>query len=337
MTLRPPHAEPSLYLTGCVLLLSALLPAGLPADVGGNSTPMPGKAPPVRSSQSSAEITLSARNPYALVLHLHSKVRTLYGRNDTLFDPRDPMRSFTFLQVQAGTVLLRDNRTGRTWSRRIGDSLPDLPQHILATTVMLDRLHYHYRVVERVTRTESMLVSLKGSLAVLEQEVAAAVPAPPPTASAADSSVVPAEKLRSLNPTLARLTRVKKLDGDTYEMSAAEIIPALKNAGQVVSDLELMISPTLSVQHGLGFRITSALADGILNHQGFSVTNSKIAQVFGIEVGDRILRINKRPVTDPQSAWWVYQEFMIENRHKTEIRVDIGRGDSLLTKTYRVQ
>lgn len=318
-----------------VLLVLILSIASTIAAAAGKSSQQ--RSPLVTSNEAGTEIQLRMPVRHAIVLNLHSKVRTLYGRNDILFDPLNPMRSFTFLTVHPETVILRDNHSGRTWSRRIGSSLPDLPRHILATTVMLDRLHYRYRVVEQLTQTEPVLVSLKGSLAVLEKEVAAKTSVPAQTTPSAEKSIPRAQNFRSPNPTLSRLTRVKKLDDNTYEMSAADLMPTLKNAGQVFSDLKLMISPTLSIQGGIGFNIRSEVADGILNHQGFTVTNSKLAQVFGIQAGDTILNINNRPVTDPRSAWWAYQEFIIRNPHKTEMRVGILRGDSLLTKTYRVK
>src|SRR5207249_9885814 len=123
----------------------------------------------------------------------------------------------------------------------------------------------------------------------------------------------PPNKFRAFSPTLSKLTRVKEIDADTYEIEGAGLRSALENVGQVVSDRQLMISPTLSAQTGVGFQVSSEVADGILSQKGFTVTNSKAAQIFGIEVGDTILRVNDSPVTSPLNAWWAYQEFVIKN------------------------
>jgi hypothetical protein len=319
------------------LVLGVLTLSAAAADERAGGGAIGGQAALITSDDASAEVNLPTPTRYAIVLHEPGKIRTLQTRNDILFDPRDPIRSFTVMQVNAMTVTLRENRTGRTHVWRSGASLEGLQGLVLSGTVMLSQLRYQYRTVERVVQAEPVLLSVEGSVAFLEKEVlrkgASATPAPSPTGA----GLPPPHKFRALSPTLSKLTRVKEVDAETYEIDGEGFRSALENVGQVVSDLKLMISPTLSTQTGVGFQVSSEVADGILSQSGFTVTNSKAAQIFGIEVGDTILKVNNSPVTSPLNAWWAYQEFVIKNPTQSEMRVDIRRDRSLVTKTFRIK
>ena len=322
---------------GLVLVFGVLTLSAAAAEERAGGQAIGGQGPLITSDDVSAEVHLLTPTRYAIVIHEPSKARTLHTRNDILFDPRDPIRSFTVLQVDAVTVTLQENRTGRTHVWRSGASLEGLQGLVLAGTVMVNQLRYQYRTVERVENAEPVLLSVESSTAYLEKEVlrkgAPATSGPSPTGVA----LPPPHNSRALSPTLSRLTRVKVVDAETYEIEGVELRSALGNVGQVVSDLKLMISPTLSATTGAGFYVSSEVADGILSLSGFTVTNSKVAQIFGIEVGDTILRVNSSPVTSPMNAWWAYQEFVIRNPTQSEMRVDIRRDKSLVTKTFRIR
>ena len=294
-------------------------------------------SPSVVSDEAIAEMNLPIPTRYAVVLHEPGNVRTLHTSTDILFDPHDPLRSFTVVQVDANMVTLRENRAGRLHIWRPGEVLAGLQGLILAGTVTLNRMRYQYRTVERLVHPDPVLLSLEGSVALLEKEVLRKGPAASPPPSSTDGVHPSSRTVATFSPTLSKLTRVKEVDTNTYEMEGVGLRATLENVGQVVSDLKLMISPTLSAQTGVGFTVSSEVVDGILSHSGFTVTNSKAAQVFGIDVGDTILNINNTPVTSPLSAWWAYQEAVIKNPALSEVRVDIRREGSLVTKTFRIR
>ena len=337
--LRGPQ-EGSLRQGCCVgldLVLGVLTLRAAAAEERAGGQAVGGQGPLITSDEAGAEVNLPTPTRYAIVLHGPNKVRTIHTRNDILFDPLDPIRSFTVLHVDPVTVTLRENRTGRTHVWRSGASLEGLQGLVLVGTVTLNQLRYQYRTVERVVQAEPVLLSVEGSVAFLEKEVlrkgASTTSAPSPTGVA----LPPPNKFRAFSPTLSKLTRVKEVDRETYEINGEGLRSALENVGQMVSDLKLMISPTLSAQTGVGFQVSSEVADGILSQSGFTVTNSKAAQIFGIEVGDTILKVNNSPVTSPLNAWWAYQEFVIKNPTQSEMRVDIRRDRSLVTKTFRIK
>ncbi|MGH2359170.1 MAG: hypothetical protein ACRDGM_01330 [bacterium] len=295
------------------------------------------QTPSIISDEAIAEMNLPIPTRYAVVLHEPEKVRTMHTGTDILFDPRDPLRSFTVVQVDANRVTLRENRAGRLQSWRPGEVLAGLQGLILAGTVTLNQLRYRYKAVERVTQAEPVLLSVEGSVAILEKQVLRKV-SPPALPSPSAVSTPPLQQNRgSLSPTLAVLMRAKEVGDNTHEMSGGELRPMLENLGQLMSDLNLMIAPTLFAQSGMGFLVSSSFADGLLSQSGFTVTSSKAAQIFGIDVGDTILQINNNPVTSPLSAWWAYQEAIITNPGQSEVRVDIRREGSLVTKTFRIR
>ncbi len=322
---------------GCALLLAGLTLTSTALDVYGAGQPIRGQDPAPASKDVAAEMTLSAPTRYAIILHEPGQMRTLHTRNDVLFDPRDLMRSFTVLQVEVRTVTMREKRTGRTLIWQSGTSFEGLRGLTLAGTVMLKQLRYRYRTVERVTQLEPVLVALDGPVAVLEKEVLRQAGGPNQATSTPEGSRPLPGIAMTPSPTLSALLHAKEIDANTYEMDGAALRPALENLGQVLSDLKLMISPTVSAQSGVGFNVSSAVADGMLNESGFIVTNSRAAQFFGIQVGDTVLRINNNPVTSPLNAWWAYQEVVARNPTQSDVRVDIRREGSLVTKTFRIK
>ena len=130
---------------------------------------------------------------------------------------------------------------------------------------------------------------------------------------------------------------MKEVGRHAYQIPAADAKPVIENVGEMFVNLQPRLLPSFSPQTGLNWHLTSAVADGVLNQGGFTVTNLKIAQYFGIEVGDTIRSINGHPVTSPLSAYWAYQETIARNPLLSELRVDLQRGPVPITKTYQIR
>jgi hypothetical protein len=271
------------------------------------------------------------------VLRERDSARLLYTLGDVITDPTDPLRSATVIEIQAKTVRVRDHQTGRTQTWRIGRPIPGMKNVWVLRALPLTELRYRYEVVQQITQPEPVLLSLEGPVAVLQKQVLPPRSVQPQAVEPSQQSGTRRAAWAGVNPTLSRLTQVKEVDANTYELEAAAVRPALENVGQLVQDLKLMIAPNMSAQTGLGFTVSSALADGVLNQGGFTVTSSKAAQIFGIQVGDTIMQVNHQPVTSPMTAWWAYQEFLAENHRNTDLNVLLRHDGSLVTKTYRLR
>ena len=131
--------------------------------------------------------------------------------------------------------------------------------------------------------------------------------------------------------------RATEIDANTYEVDATATRRAIENIGQVLSNPVEMLATLTAVQTGMNFPMTTEVLDGTLSQTGFTVTNIKIAQRLGLNVGDTITRINGRAVSSPVDAYWTYQEIIIRNPIREEVRIDLNRGAQPITKLYRLR
>ena len=344
---RPLHQCHAACAAAALLVTCAWTGSAAATPVAG--APAPPKDAFVTVGENSAEVHLPAPRRYAIIVQEPGQVRRLYARGNVVFHPHDPRRSWTIDQVKASAVVLRDNRTQRSQMLQVGRVLPGSSGLTVAGTVVLERLQYRARVVDRLVDPAPVLIAVAGSRALVEVEILrAALTALQPLASGQDTppsevtagskdSASPAAKRRKLDPELFAEIPVEEVEPNTYEVDAEDVRPAIENADQVLADFQAMIVPTFSVQHGLRLNVKSAVVDGTLSQSGFTVKRIGVAQTFGIQVGDTIISLNGNPVNSPRNAWWTYQEIFIRNRSLTKVRVKIIRDGALLTKTYRIR
>jgi membrane-associated protease RseP (regulator of RpoE activity) len=210
-------------------------------------------------------------------------------------------------------------------------------------TVLLQELHYRYRVVDRLQHPDPILVALEGARVLLAVEVLRPETGGPPEAAPApglaDVGPVegPAPPTRALlDESLLEKVQVKELGPGLYQVPAGEVQAVLENAGRVLTDLAPFVLPSLSFETGLQYRITSAASDGVLSKQGFTVTAPKLAERAGIEVGDTILSVNGRPVNGFASLYAIFQAVRRDPALRT-VQVELERRRSRLTQTYRIR
>jgi hypothetical protein len=311
------------------VLLVALATA-LPTSMArGDGSAARGEAPRAAFDEPVAQIQFSSPTWYAIVLHRPTKARVLYTRNDVIVDVRHARQSWTIERVDPGILVVREHAGSRPHSLRLGNTIPGFSELWFTGTVKLDQLYFRYKPVEQPTRADPVLIAIEGSRAILEVEVA--------RSSASTKQFPPAPEPRKLDPALFEKVRVKKVGAHAYEIPAADAKPVLENVGQMFAALKPTLLPTFSQQTGMSWYFTSAVADGMLSQGGFTVTNLKVAQFLGIEVGDTIFSINGHPVTSPLNAYWAYQETIARNPLLSELRVDLNRSGVPLTKTYQIR
>jgi hypothetical protein len=309
-----------------LVALAAALPAVTASGAGSTAR---GETPRMTFDDSVAQIQFPSPGWYAIVLHKPTKARMLYARNDVIVDARHPARSWTIERVDSDNLAFRERAGSRLHSLRLGNPIPGFPELWFTDTVQLNQLHFRYKPVKQITRVDPVLVAIEGSRAVLEVEVV--------RSSAVPKQFSPMPAPRKLDPALFEKIRVKKVGAHAYEIPARDVKPVLDNVGQMFAALKPMLLPTFSQQTGMSWYFTSAVADGMLNQGGFTVTNLKVARFLGIEVGDTIFSINGYPVTSPLNAYWAYQETIARNPLLSELRVDLNRSGVPLTKTYQIR
>lgn len=322
------------YRAYAVVLLTLLVAIGpiaqewqaraAPSDIG----------PPLSSSTGTATVSFSAPKPYAIVLFVRENLRKLYSTGDVIFLPENPARSFAMVKLEDGRVLLRDNTTRQLISLRPGSPLPGFPGISFVRGIPLTALEYRFKVVQRITEQDLVLLSVAGSRALVEREV-----------TELPSGVLPSDAVGSpriakagvMDLTQFAFASFKKVDENTYEVSEALVRPVIDGVGRLLSEHRPKFTPAFSMPTDRDVTIVSTLGDGVLSRGGFTVTSSRVAQTFGIKVGDTILGLNGHPVDSPLNAWWTFQELFIQNPHLTEIHVEMLRDKTFQTKTFRLR
>ncbi|MFB3855661.1 MAG: hypothetical protein ACE148_17820 [Vicinamibacterales bacterium] len=327
--------------------ISVLLLAGLLAPAAGFGPALGSPEPP------SIEVTFPSAIRYATVVREPDGTRLLVAGGDILFG--DPPSFARVEQVQAERLLIR-TADGGVHGVRVGQKIPGVHGLRFASTAMVRRLEYRYRPVERLDRLEPVLVALEGSAAVLMVEVparpalspvpASAVPPPaavapadvrPGHAASAQPGPRPPDSRRALmDGELLAGVQVDELGADRYEVKRDDVRAVLDNAGRVLSDLRVSVLPTLSLDAGIGYKVSSAAGDGLLGPRGFTVYDPKVASRAGIEVGDRILSVNGTAVNGLLSLYRLYREV---SKHPgiATIEVELERNGTTITKSYRIR
>jgi S1-C subfamily serine protease len=130
--------------------------------------------------------------------------------------------------------------------------------------------------------------------------------------------------------------RVREVAPGLYDVNAADVQAALEDTGRVVAEVWPAVQPSLSLQAGLQYRITSAASDGVLTAQGYTVTAPKLAERFGIQAGDTIVRVNGQAVDGFASLYGIFRAVQSDPT-LSAVRVELDRGGTRLTKTYRIR
>jgi hypothetical protein len=303
-------------------------------------------------SDSGAVLNLPAPKFYAVFERKTTKAKTLYTAGQLVVGPEQPGHVLRIEKVEATGILLKDPRKGRELRVTIGHTLPRMPDLVLVQIVKLTQLLYRSKRVNAVVHADPVLVALEGTRAILEIEtargeapsspsVAREQPSPeerhaavPPSPSAIPEGSPPRRKL---DAKVFSEIDVQEVAPNAYVLGADSLKPVFDNVNQMFTDIAPIITPAFSAQAGLSLDITSNVVDGVMNTTGFTVTNPKIAERFGIQVGDTILQINDRPVNNPLNAWATYQELIIQNAQLSELQIRIQRGRNIMTKSYTIR
>lgn len=312
-------------------MLLFVLTVTAPAIAG---VPVPGPDSDPSHNGSSAEVRFPAPVRHAIVRQPPGPTQGLYGAGAVIVHPQAPERALTVMRVEASHLLVRVGAGGPSQALRPGDPLPGCPGCLFTGTVLIDTVHYRYRRVERIAHVDPVLVALEGARATVEIEVPHLAGSAPAVAAA---GTAPRPPVRStLQGTLLGRVQVRALGLDQYEVGAPEVQAALENAGRVLAELAPGVVPTYSTADGVAYRLTSPAGDGLLGRHGFTVRAPKLAARAGIEVGDTILSVNGVAVDGFASLFRIYQQVRRSPALGT-IQVDLDRGGTRVTKTYRLR
>jgi hypothetical protein len=335
-----------------VLFLGAGVPIALASLT--IERPAPGPASNANVGEGSAEIRLPAPRLYAIVVEEPGNARMLYSSGSVFTDHQNPIRSMVIEQVEAEKLLLRKGASLPPQTVRSGRQIPDFPNLIFIGTVRVDRLQYRAKFVDEVKHFDPVVLAIEGSRAILEVEV----PREPSKARAPSSPQLGSRPTRiqlggsaSTQPNRSALIRnkprlipelfdsisSKEVSANIYEVDATATRRAIDNVGQLLPNPAEMLIALTAIQTGMTLPVNTEVVDGSLSQAGFTLTNVKIAQHLGLNVGDTITSINGRAVSSPVEAYWTYQEIIIRNPILEEVRIDLKRGAHQITKLYKLR
>ena len=332
-----------------------LLSMGVPCAFASLTIERAGTAPVAtfNGGDNRADIRHPVPRLYAIVVEEPDKIRLLYGSGSVLTDPRNPNRSIVIEQVEPDTLLLRKGAGLPPQAVRSGRQVPGFPNLVFIGTVSVDKLQYRSRFVDQVMHFDPVVLSIEGSRAILEVEVAGVpssrAPSVPQLGSRSTSiqlgsrsaSIQPntspfVRKRPRLIPELFEGIRPTEVSPNIYEVDATATRRAIDNVGQLLNPAEMAIALT-AIQTGMTLPVKTDVVDGTLSQTGFTLTNIKIANYLGLNVGDTIIGINGRAVSSPLQAWWTYQEVIIRNPFLEELRIDLRGEGQPVVKMYKLK
>jgi hypothetical protein len=228
---------------------------------------------------------------------------------------------------------------------RSGEPIPGHPELRFVGSVLVDRLQYRSKFAELASPPAPVLLDVQNTTALLEIEIAQSAAQPDASSSNSQSPRSKDTFQHSptqtgpalLNPSMFDRVQVNELDSTTYELQATSALALIEHVGQTMAALSPLVTSAYTSQTGMGSHFSTSVADVNLSHVGFQVTNLKIAQTFGVQVGDLITRINGNPVNSPLNAWWTFQEILVRNPLLSDITIELWRGGKHMIKTYRIR
>ncbi len=291
-------------------------------------------------SQEAAQGDITLREPqrYAVVAEAPLNVKKLYTTGDVLIDPRNPRQQVIVHRLTSDGLVVREHPGAPPRRVTVKQPIPGAPGRTLAAIVTLTRLRYRLKAVSRVVHAEPVLVSLTGSTAILEREVEGDVPT---LAARLRATPPPREKpqtaRRPLDIELVTKVPITEVDDGTFVLDGESLQPVLDTVRRMVPAKASKIMAAFPQQADLSIDMTSPLVDGTLNRRGFTVTNSKVAQAFGLQAGDTVLSLNGRAVNSPLNAWWAFQEILIKQRSVATLHLEIERGGARVLNEYQIR
>jgi len=296
---------------------------------------LPAPAEPV----SIAEVGFEQPKPFAIVTELPSGRQRLVGVGDSLTAAGGAGQQWMVQQIESGRLQLRDLRSQKSVWVSGGRAIPGLPGQRLTGTRELAGIEYRYMLRAGRLDPEPRLLTIRDLYGILEVDIA---PPAPVAAGALRQETTPAAVAplptgdRKLDATLLGRVRVTPTTRDTYEIRAAELQQAMEHGGQILAEAWPKIWPTVSLQQGIGFKVQSPVADGILGPRGFQVTSPNLAERAGIQVGDVVLTVNGQSVNGPGDVFQLYQQVRRDPRLSV-VTVTLERQGQPVTKTYRIR
>jgi predicted metalloprotease with PDZ domain len=129
---------------------------------------------------------------------------------------------------------------------------------------------------------------------------------------------------------------IREVAPDTWDVPAREAQELGSHVGALFSEAVGSATPHLTPWYGLALTVNTSLGGGTLDRRGFLISNMKLAQRAGLEMGDRILFVNDEAVNSLGGLYRMYKKLKTD-AGVSEVKVVVNRDNQLRTLTYRVR
>ena len=295
--------------------------------------------PVPESSGPSAEVAFADPQRFAIVTEAATNRQRLYGRSDHIPDGASAVQHLVVEAVEVTGLVIRDTRSQQLVRVPLGAELPGTNRRRLTRTTILEGVEYRYVNVSGPVDPEPRVLQIQAHRATLLVDTAAPHNSVAPRAETPGQAEIREYALATqqrLDGTVLGRVRVKGAGRDAYEVSSADLKLAMDHGGAVLMEAWNSVRPMLSWTQGINFHVTSAVADGVLESQGFRVTSPKLAERAGLEAGDVVVAVNQQPIRGFGDVFRVYRQVRASTNLST-VELKIDRQGQLVTKTYRIR
>jgi membrane-associated protease RseP (regulator of RpoE activity) len=207
-----------------------------------------------------------------------------------------------------------------------GQSIPGARDLVFQEAVRVQTVEYRHRVVDRgipkVLAGELYLVGVRGTRAILQRDTERAMP-PIHSPTALLERRLAAIPIVSVGPGI-------------WEVAAEDVRVAMQSGEAIIAhalqESRLQLSPNV----GIGLEVRTPLADVRLDRRGFVITSPNLARRAGLEIGDRILRVNDVPIDGFGALVQAYRRIKSDPSIRV-VQLLVERDKMPLSLTYRVR
>ena len=303
------------------------------AQAGGAETPIR-----LASQNTNADIFFTSPKRYAVIADREKKIKRLYAKGTRLFQEKSWTPVLIIERVEPQGILIRQTKTDRKELLPFGHPLPGLSHLTLVKNVAVTEIRYGFKVIDSPPDQEPILKRIEGSRAYLVKEVRKET-LPSTRQALLQTSVPSGPPPSSPGRSIISSIRVTQLDEDNYEVEKESLRPLAKSVRGGLGNLRESFDLAFSVLTPTSLELTSSIGDATISQEGFTITRfgNYRKEELGLQVGDRILSINERSVTNPLNAYGVVRGLLSENKELDQLKVKLVRDDIPITKTYRLK
>ena len=255
------------------------------------------------------------------VISVPGGARILVGKGDPVFREADPFAVGVIQSVTPVSLTIRLYRDGQDARAFPGRPIPGAPDIAVVDVIPVHGIDYRSRLIpigaERLLGGEWYFIGVEAGRAILQRDL--------------DSSLLAVQAQQQLDT-----IPVVQVEPRTWEVSASDAQAAMESGEAIMNNAVRSGQLGIGLGEGLAVDVKTPLADVRIDKRGFVITTPNLAGRVGLQVGDRILAVNDRPIGGFGDLVGAYYQFKAMSSIRT-VQVTIERNEVPITLTYRIR